>query len=219
MATAKQRRKAEPAALMSALTTEHVVLQSALSATISEGGSRASTYLYALSGALVALGFCIETTAFLPLAATVLPAVFLLGVFTVFRLVDIAIENIQAQIHIARIRAHYRSLGDDAAELFAPEHGRWPEGEEPSLRIGPFIGIMTTAATMVACVNAFVAGAGATLLAHRAGGLDLGTSVAVGAVAALALVGGFHAYQSFRIYEIEGWREIRRAAGRGPGSA
>ena len=203
MPAAKPRRNADPATLTIAVTTEHSVLQTWLAATISEGGSRASMYLYALSGALVALGFSVETRAFLPLAAAVIPAIVLLGVFTVLRLVDIAVENMQAHIHIARIRAHYRSLGDDAAELFSADSGRWPEGPEPSQRVGPFIGIMTTAASMVACINAFVAGAGAALLAYEAFGLGLGAAIAAGAAAAVLLVAGFYAWQHVRIYEVD----------------
>jgi hypothetical protein len=42
---------------MSALVTEHFVLQSAASSTISESGSRVAIYLSALSSGLVAIGF------------------------------------------------------------------------------------------------------------------------------------------------------------------
>jgi hypothetical protein len=46
----------EPSAFISALTTEHFVLQSALSNNTSEVGTRASLYLFSLSSSLVALG-------------------------------------------------------------------------------------------------------------------------------------------------------------------
>jgi hypothetical protein len=49
--------KEPPAAFISALTTEHFVLQGAVSANTSEVGTRASLYLFSLSSSLVALGF------------------------------------------------------------------------------------------------------------------------------------------------------------------
>jgi hypothetical protein len=48
--------KERQSAVMSALTTEHFVLQTASSATVSESGARASIYLLSLSSSLVAIG-------------------------------------------------------------------------------------------------------------------------------------------------------------------
>ena len=42
---------------MSAVTTEHFVLQTAANATLNEAASRASIYAFSLSSALVAMGF------------------------------------------------------------------------------------------------------------------------------------------------------------------
>jgi hypothetical protein len=59
---------------MSALVTEHFVLQSVSSATISESGSRVSIYLSSLSSGLVAIGFASSSPhALAALAFTVLP--------------------------------------------------------------------------------------------------------------------------------------------------
>jgi len=75
-------------ALMSALVTEHFVLQSRASSTISESSSRSTLYLLSLSSSLVALGFATQSSeqAFAPFAAALLPTMFLLGLFTVVRL-------------------------------------------------------------------------------------------------------------------------------------
>jgi hypothetical protein len=71
---------ARQAALLSALVTGHFVLQSAASTTVSEAAGRASLYLSVLSGSLVALGFAAQSPGmFAPFAATVLRAVFVLG--------------------------------------------------------------------------------------------------------------------------------------------
>lgn len=113
--------KERQSAFMTALTTEHFVLQTAVSAAASEATSRSSVYLLSLSSSLVAMGFASQSRdAFVPFVATVLPALFLLGAFTVVRLVDVNLENMQFLQGIARIRGYYRTLGPEAAEFFAP---------------------------------------------------------------------------------------------------
>jgi hypothetical protein len=114
--------------LLSALTTEHFVLETAYGTTISEAAARSTLYVMALSSSLVAMGFLSASRElFVPFAATVLPAVFLLGLFTVIRLVDTGLESMHYLCGIAHIRGQYRSLSAEAARLFAPERGRWPE--------------------------------------------------------------------------------------------
>jgi hypothetical protein len=71
--------QARHAAFMSALVTEHFVLQSAASTTVSEAGSRASLYVFSLSSSLIAMGFTAETDAFATFVAALLPALFVLG--------------------------------------------------------------------------------------------------------------------------------------------
>ena len=49
--------KPDPQQLLTALSTEHFTLQGARSQTMSESSARASIYVFAVSSALVALGF------------------------------------------------------------------------------------------------------------------------------------------------------------------
>src|SRR5687767_11783828 len=113
-------------AFLTALTTEHMVLQTSIGATLSEIQSRASMFIGGLTGALVAMGFATQSKdVFLPFVATVLPAIFVMGVLTVLRLTDISIENANAEIGIARVRQQYRKLGADAEAFFEPRFGRW----------------------------------------------------------------------------------------------
>jgi hypothetical protein len=188
-------------AFISALTTEHYVLQSAISANTSEVGTRASLYLFSLSSTLVALGFASRSPElFGPFIAIVLPALFVLGVFTAVRLVDSNLEALQYLNGIARIRRYYRTLGPEAAEHFSPESGRWPVNQSsPSLRMGPFVGLITTTASMVAFLNSILAGVGVAMLA---GGLlrEKRTVVAslIGAGVALLLMALFFVYQKWR---------------------
>jgi hypothetical protein len=188
-------------AFMSALTTEHSVLQAGANATISEAGTRATLYMLSLSSSLVAMGFAAQSRAiFVPFVATVVPAVFLLGLFTQVRLVDAAMEYNHFLTSIARIRRYYRTLTPEAAEYFAAERGRWPETQvTPALRLGSFIAFVTTVASMVAVINSMVAGAGVALLTgHRLGAARMGQALGLGAAVAVALLAAFFSYQRWR---------------------
>jgi hypothetical protein len=190
-------------AFVSALTTEHFVLQTAASSTITEAAARGTLYLFSLSSALVAMGFTSQSRdLFVPFAAAVVPALFLLGVFTVVRLVDTTLDNMQHMGGIARIRGYYRTLTPEAARYFAAETGRWPEGRP--VRHGPLSAFFSTIASMIACVNNIVAGAGVTLLANALlGGDHIGLALVFGIGSTLALTLVFLVYQRWRFTTID----------------
>jgi hypothetical protein len=191
--------------LLSAMTTEHFVLQTANNATYAEASARSSLYVMALSSALVAMGFLSSREdVFLWFAAAVLPALFLLGLFTVMRLVETALESMHCLNGIARIRAYYRSLGPEAARQFAAERGRWPETSDPALRFGPALAFFGTTASMIAVTNNVVAGAGIALLVRSwSPATSTSTCVIAGVVAALVLTALFYAYQRWRFNDFE----------------
>jgi hypothetical protein len=195
--------------LLTALTAEHFAMQGALANAVSEGNSRSSMYLAVLSGSIVAMGFATQVEAmFLPFVATVLPAVFVMGVLTVLRLIDVSIESSMAEISIARIRRYYRGLGGEAESLFDARMGRWPESApNPALRFGAFVGYWTSAAAMIAAINALVAAAATTLILHLGLGVNLVVAIAAGAILALALLFGFHQIQKLRISEADRYAE------------
>jgi hypothetical protein len=148
-------------AFLTALTTEHFVLQTAASSTISESSARSSLYVLSLSSSLVAIGFISQSREmFVPFVSTVIPAVFLLGLFTVMRLVDTSLEYMQYLSGIARIRGYYRSLGPEAAEHFAVETGRWPETSGPALRLGPLLAHLGTGRPAAGTLTAHAGGRG-----------------------------------------------------------
>jgi hypothetical protein len=190
-------------ALLSALTTEHLVLQTANSASYLEASARSTLYVMALSSSLVAMGFLSGSAVVLiPFAATVLPTVFLIGVFTVVRLVETALESMHYLDGIARIRGYYRTIGPDAARQFAPENGRWPEVESPATRLGPMLGFFGTTASMIAVINNAVAGAGIALLARLLSPTAPSwVDAATGVVGALILTWVFYTYQRWRFSE------------------
>jgi hypothetical protein len=197
--------KERQSAFMTALVTEHFVLQTAANATVSDSAARASLYVFSLSSSLVAMGFASRSReVFIPFVATVLPAVFVLGIFTVVRLVDSALENMRFLSGIARIRSYYRTLTPEAAEHFAAHLGRWPEARsEPSLRLGPLIAFFTTSASMIAFINSIVAGAGVALIVSDLAGGRIILGLSLGLAAAVGFMASFLGYQRwrFRIFE------------------
>lgn len=186
--------------LISALTTEHFVMQGAIGASVNEQQARASMFLYSVSGALIAIGFMAQSDHFLLFVAAVLPVLFLAGLLTTLRLVDIGMESLQSHVTIARIRGHYRALGQPAELIFDKAHGRWPEGKTDSGQIiGPMLGILTTAASMIACVNGLVGAVAMSMLLFHLAHTGLAVSIVAGTAFALGQVVAIYRYQNKRI--------------------
>lgn len=196
-------------AFMTALTTEHFGLQSAASTTVSEAVGRASLYMVMLSGSLVALGFTSQSPALLPtFAAVALPAVFIMGIFTIGRLVDTGMQNLTYLGSIARIRSYYRTLVPSEAELFSPWGGATAAQDTHTealaglaLRRGRRAGL-SSIATMIATVNSIVGGVGATLGVYAFSRL-LWPAVTVGAVVLMACLAAFWRYQNGRYASLD----------------
>ena len=108
--------------LLTALTTEHFTLQGARAQTASESASRASLYIVSVSSTLIALGFITQASeggsAFDVFALTVLPTLYLLGVFTFVRVVECGAEDYRYGVAINRIRNYYKQIAGEQAKLF-----------------------------------------------------------------------------------------------------
>jgi hypothetical protein len=195
--------QAQRSALLSALTTEHFVLQTANNSTYAEASARSTLYVMVLSSALVAMGFIGGSSdVLIPFAAIVLPALFVLGIFTVVRLVETVLESQRCLIGIARIRGYYRTLGPEAARHFSAETGRWPEADDGALRLGITLAFFGTTASMIAVINNVVAGVCIALLVRFfAPGAPSWAAPAVGITGALLLTWLFYAYQRWRFEE------------------
>ena len=149
--------------LLTALTTEHFTLQSARSQTASESVSRASLYILAVSSTLVVLGFIGPASqtgsTFDVFALTVLPTLYVLGVFTFVRVVECGAEDFRYGVAINRIRNYYKQIAGDQAKLFllsGHDDGRgvFENAAVPSEKRKQFF----TFATVVAVVNSVVGG-------------------------------------------------------------
>jgi hypothetical protein len=174
-----------PPDFMSALGTEYFVLQSTASSTISESGSRVSIYLSSLASGLVALGFSSSSPkAFASLAFTVLPTVFVLGWFTIVRLIDTSVANIVSLRRMELIRRYYAALAPIAPPYFGADDS--PTAQH-SVRYGRW-SFLFTMASMVITVNCVLGGATIALLCDLAFKAPLSAAASIGVVVGLVLL-------------------------------
>jgi hypothetical protein len=167
-------------------TTEHFNLQTARALTVSEANGRASIYLAALSGNLIALAFVGQMSrlgaAFYAFALILLPVLAFVGAVTFLRLVQSSIEDIAFARRIALLRSFYLRLSPELAPYLVAVSET--PSEAPS---APSAWQLTlTAAGMVAVVNSVVVAACAGLTLEAAGVHSLAIPVAVGAVVGVA---------------------------------
>ena len=181
-----------PAAVAFA-TTEHFTLQGARASTIAESTGRATMFIGAVSGGLVALGLIATAsrvgTAFYAFGLVLLPTLAFTGLMTFERVLQSGIEDIVYARRIALLRDYYF---DEAPELIpyllsVPEQHRL---EVLGLSGGRWQAYRTVA-SMVAVITAVLAGSAAGLLAaivslhSLTAALVAGGTAAAGTLAAL----------------------------------
>ena len=180
--------------LLTALTTEHFTLQGARAQTASESASRASLYILSVSSSLVALGFITQASesarTFDVFALTVLPTLYVLGVFTFVRVVECGAEDYRYGVAINRIRNYYKQIAGDQARLFllsGHDDGRgvFANAAVPAEGRRQFL----TFATVVAVINSVVGASAIAIALTAAADAALWVSASVGgAVGLLSLV-------------------------------
>lgn len=178
------------------LTTEHFTLQTARSATVSEAGGRAASYLASVSGGLLALTLLAggerPGPVFVPAAFAVGLMLALLGTTTFLRLVQSGIEDARSGVAIGRVRHAYLERAPHLRPYFLQsDHDDLPSVmANMGLRPGPRQ-ILVTSASAVAVVNSSVLGAlvagGAAVLGVGAAGVVLGALAGFGVAFALHL--------------------------------
>jgi hypothetical protein len=184
--------------LLTILTTEHFVLQTARGSTVGEANGRASIYLGAVSSGLIALGFVANDGRRLALfAAVVLPALLLLGWFTFGRLVQVSVENVLYLQRIQRIRATYAHTAPPGTPWFADLRSDADEAagalRSTGIRPGP-VQMLYTTASMIAAINCVVLGA-AVCLTLRGLHVTLAAAVALAVVLAIVVFIAHTVYQ------------------------
>ena len=194
-------QQAREQAFISALVTEHFVLQAGRSAIVSEQVGRITIYMGALSGALIAFGFLAQVVTRLdPFVAAVLPALFVLGELTFAALWHNSVENLVLLRRMQDIRGYYRGLVPQASQFFDR-----PEADVQyraalatvGLRASP-LQMLFTGGSVVAAINSILGGAGLGLLTVRLGHLGDTAALLVGLAAAVVLFGLHVLYQQQR---------------------
>ena len=205
---------AKEQAFMSALVTEHFVQQSAASATISESSSRASLYLLSLSSSLVALGFATQSRQAFPyFAAGILPAIFILGIFSFVRVTDTAMANLNSLQAIVRIRNYYADLVPEAERFFGQRRAK-DDAATALTFLGlsrSWINALFSMASTLAAINSLVAGVGiVVLLVTIFGAGSLGAAAFIGVMLVIVLMVAAVAYQLRRYAEMVATSELRK---------
>src|SRR5918995_6672971 len=196
-----RRGAPDPQQLLTALSTEHFTLQGARSQTMSESSARASVYVFAVSSALVALGFVGQTSdvgdAFNAFALTVLPTLYLLGIVTFVRLVECGAEDFRYGLAINRIRHYYEEVAGDRADLLLlsghddgagvfVNMGLPAEGRKPYFAFS----------SAILVINSVVGGGAAAVAAGAFLDASLGVAVAAGGAAAIVSVVAWTRYSA-----------------------
>jgi hypothetical protein len=167
------------------LTAEHWSLLAARSLAYTESMSRASMFIAALTGAVVALALVAQGTDFGPgfvaFALVLLPVVYFLGVATIVRLSQVNRENRLWVQGMNRIRNAYLQLAPELEPYFVTSRYDDEAGVLMSSlatpRPLPRLQLFMSVPGVVAVIDSVVAGAAAGIAGL---GLDLGT---VGALA------------------------------------
>src|SRR5262245_21761647 len=163
---------ADPARLLSILTAEQTGLSAIRTQGQSEASSRATMFVAALSGSIVAISFIAQATGFGPelaaFALVVLPVVHILGVTTFVRAADIAADDVRWVRAMNRIRSGYVAIEPAAIEYLATgtldDSAGLTATLTPGRSLRPLYGIVTTPG-VIAIVDSSVAAAAAGVVA------------------------------------------------------
>jgi hypothetical protein len=200
--------------LLTIMATEHFTLQGARSAAISDANGRTSFFLSTLSAGVVALAFVAQVAqtgpAFIVLALIVLPTLFIIGLASFERLLQLGIENIRTVVAINRVRHYYLEIAPELRPHFTLSDRDDSAGVLSSLGsirggIRPW-DLFVTNAGLIAIVDGIVGGVIAALVASTVQG-DLGGSALVGVLAGAVVL------LLLAIYLARSWREAIRSFG------
>jgi hypothetical protein len=178
------------------VTTEHFTLQGARSSTISESTGRASVFLQAVSGGLVALGLVATAAktgvAFYMFGLILLPTLAFVGLATFHRVLQSGIEDLGYARRIAQLRDYYFGHAPEVAGYLSRPAERLPAA---GLGIGLWQQFVT-AAGMVAVITAVLSGSAGGLLTAVVSGHSLVAALVVGVVVAVAALTMLMRYQN-----------------------
>ena len=178
------------------VTTEHFTLQGARSQTVSESTGRASVFLGAVSGGLIALGLVATAAktgvAFYMFGLILLPTLAFVGLATFHRVLQAGIEDLAYALRIAQLRDYYFDHAPELSGYLVNPAERLPT---PGRGIGLWQQFLTVAG-MVAVITSVLVGSAGGLLAALASGHSLVAALITGVVVAAAALTGLMRYQN-----------------------
>ncbi len=178
------------------VTTEHFTLQGARAATIAESTSRATVFLGAVSGGLIALGLVATAAktgmAFYMFGLILLPTLAFVGLATFHRVLQSGIEDLGYARRIAQLRAYYFDHAPEVVGYLPSSAERLPA---PGLGIGLWQQFVTVAG-MVAVITGVLSGSAGGMLAAVVSGRSLVVALVAGVAVAAAALTGLMRYQN-----------------------
>ena len=196
--------------MVTVMTTEHFVLQTARSAGITETVGRAAIYLAAVSSGLIALAFVGQLsrlgTAFYVFGLVLLPTLAFVGVTTFDRALRNGVEDVQLAERINRIRQFYFDAAPQVGR-YLPTPGLdtpWAIARQAGVSSPAWYQFLTIAGAL-AVVNSVLIG-GTFGLAVQAGTDTLAASAPVGVIIGASALAGHFARQRAT------WRAARESA-------
>ena len=187
-------REVSEAVRVQILATEHWSLLATRSITYGAIYSRANIFLTVVSAAVVAMALAADATEFgdrfYELALLVLPVALFVGVATYIRLIEARIDDFWLLSGMNRLRYAYLELAPGLEPYFVTGHHDDEEGLYETYGPGRgsrFYRLIGETSTLVAVINAALAGAVVGLVANAAGtGSEL--SLFIGALVTTVLV-------------------------------
>jgi exosortase/archaeosortase len=205
-----------PAARLQILTTEHWSLLSTRALSWNEAFSRASMFLSALSGGVIALALAAQATSFdarlTAFALLLLTPILFLGIATFVRLVEINREEVRWVIGMNLLRHAYLEAAPELRPYFVTG---WHDDEAGIMTTfgatagpGGFRHEFVTTPGVLAVVDGTLAGALAAMLGGRA---DVGAPIALGSgVAVFAItIALLSVFQYRRVVRPRGLDHVR----------
>src|SRR5262249_27891647 len=183
-------------AVVTVMTTEHFVLQTARSAGISEVNGRAGFYLAAVSSGLIALAFIGQLsrlgTAFYVFGLVLLPTLAFVGVTTFERALRNGVEDVQLAGRINRIRQFYFDVAPQVSRYLLPpgQHTRAAIAGQAGVSSPAWYQFLTIAGAL-AVVNSVLIGGTIGLAVHAGAGTLVASAAAGVIIGAGALMAHF----------------------------
>jgi hypothetical protein len=204
---ADQTHPKDPARLLQILTAEHASLTAMRAQGQSEMASRATMFVAALSGGLVAISFIAQATQFGPASKafdlTILTVLLFVGVTTFVRALDLSSDDVRWVAALNRLRGAYIELEPASSRYLVTARADETEGIQatinPGRSIHPLYGLAATPG-LIAVIDGVIGGAIAAIVSTVvAPSIDIVAIIIVGAVG-FAVVLGLHARYGTRVF-------------------